>query len=310
MDRPLRSSSTVSLGTGRLAMLWGLAPRLVLAATCACQTLADFERAPDDEPAELELDDTELQGAELQGAELGDAALGDAGAGADGAAPPDEPSVCTEAGRASAACEGTWRYRRWASCLVSDTGPVTPEACSSTPTCGAWNTCEDWSFGSAGPSTQTLAFEHRVKTCRSRGCFDACEEQAENILAAHEALREAAPEAFRDQVIIAEQVDSRISIDAYSPGLFEDDKYDELRVCTVTFELPSPATGQGAVCGCANEVCHSPACGADPNEFASPPGLTLDELRARDPALADPFAIACSVCDDMPSADAPARGPS
>jgi hypothetical protein len=298
MNRPPypRETTTASFSAGRVFALRGLASSVLVAATCGCQSLADFERAPGDESAALESPIVEPD---------------DAVTDAEGTEPSDEiPPVCTEDGGTTAPCEGTWRYRRWASCIVSDTGPVTPAACSSAPSCAAFRTCADWSFGSGAPSTQTQAFEHRVKTCRSPGCFDACEEQAENIQAAQDALRDSVPPEFRDQVLIVEQVDSRISSDSYSPGLFEDDKFDELRVCTVTFEAPVPASGQGAVCGCATLVCNAPACGADPNEFTSPPGLTFEALLAQDPALADSFTPSCSACDDLPSAGDSAPGPS
>jgi len=282
MIRPFyhRETTTGSFGKGSLS-LRGLVPSLILAATCGCQTLAEFERA---------------------------SSIGSADAGADARAPEtsdEAPAVCTEDGRTTAACEGTWRYRRWASCVVSETGPVTPATCSSTPSCAVWNTCEDWSFGSGASSTQTQTFEHRVATCRSRGCFDACEEQAANIQAALDALRETVPPEFRDQVVIAEQVDALISSDSYSPGLFEDDKFDELRACSVTFEAPTPASGQSAVCGCATLVCNAPACGAEPDELTSAPGLTLAELRAQEPGVAESFDISCSDCDGIPNAEAP-----
>jgi hypothetical protein len=209
-------------------------------------------------------------------------------------ATPVAPAVCTS-DDVTAICEGTWQYQQWASCSVSDTGAVTLATCSSTPACATFNTCDDFRFG-AEASTRTETFQHQVETCRDRGCFNACDEEAANIQAALDALRaEVAPE-FQDRVTIIEQVEALVSSRRYSPGFLEDDKFDETRACTVIFEHPTPASGQGVICGCEAFECQSPACGADPNPVTSAPGLTLEALRALDPNVADTSPPSCSIC--------------
>jgi hypothetical protein len=205
------------------------------------------------------------------------------------------PAVCTT-DEVTAICEGTWRYQQWASCGVSDTGSVTPATCSSTPACATFNTCEDFSFGAGAPSTRSETFQHQVTTCRDRGCFDACDEEAANIQAAQDALRAEVPPEFQDQVTIIEQVEALVNSRRYSPGFLEDDKFDETRACTVLFEYPIPASGEGVICGCAAFECRSPGCGVDPNPVTSPPGLTLEALRAQDPNVSDTSPPSCSRC--------------
>jgi hypothetical protein len=239
------------------------------------------------------------------GAEGDDVLEPSASAASDGAngeasvAPVAVPAVCTT-DDVTAICAGTWRYRQWASCSVSDTGPVTPATCSSAAACTTFNACEDWSFGVGAPSTRSETFQHQVATCRERGCFNACDEEAANIQATEDTLRAEVPPEFQDQVTIVEEVEALVNSRRYSPGFLEDDKFDEIRTCTLTFEVPTPASGQGIVCGCAAFECRSPACGVDPNQVTSPPGLTLEAVRAQDPNVADTSSPSCSSCETLP----------
>jgi len=239
------------------------------------------------------------------------------GAAGTGEAQEEKPDVappvsfaagCAQEDRGLGACEGEWRYRRWATCAVSEAGPVTASMCSSAPACSTWRTCEDWSFGVGAPATKVATYQHEVATCRNPGCFSACDEEAASIQAAQDALGEEVPAQYREQVTIAQTEEKVISSRRYSPGFLEDDKFDEIRECTVTFEYPSPASGQAAVCGCAALQCRSLACGVDPNEFTSPVGLAFEAVRAQDPDVADTFAPACSSCDTVALDEAPDRG--
>ena len=172
-----------------------------------------------------------------------------------------------------------------------------------------WKACEDWSFGTGAPVTAVETFQHQVTTCRNRGCFNACDEEATTIDAAQGALREGVPPEYRDLVIVVQQVDTVISSTRYSPGFLEDDKFDEIRQCSVTFEYPTPAFGQGVVCGCEAFECRAAGCGAEPSELTSSAGLTLEAVRAQDPDVADTPAPSCSTCDALPLDGSGASGP-
>jgi hypothetical protein len=171
----------------------------------------------------------------------------------------------------------------------SEPGPAPQDAgaAAPAPVCTHWLVCRDWSFGPGAPSTQTETFRHRVTTCRDRGCFDACEEEVESIQAAQEALRDQVPEQYRDEVTIARQAEVGVSSRRYNPGLPEDDRFDEIRECTVTFEYPTPELGQGFVCGCEAFECWSPGCGLEVYELTSPVDLPVEVSRAWSPELAD-----------------------
>ncbi len=219
-------------------------------------------------------------------------------------------AACTAEGVLTSVCEGNWRYRQWASCAVSDAGPVTPSMCASTPVCTVWQECQDWTFGSGAPATQVTVYQHQVATCRDRNCFNACTEEAASIDATLAELQAVVPPEYQAQVSIVQQEDVLISSRRYSPGFLEDDKFDEIRECTVTFQYPTPASGRDAVCGCATLGCRSSACGADANELTSPPGLAFDVVRALDPYAADVPAPSCSSCDAVPLDPTDGPGPS
>lgn len=180
---------------------------------------------------------------------------------------------------------------------------MTPASCVGDPACLLWNACEDWSFGVGAPGTQERVYRHQVTTCRDRGCFNACDEEAAAIQADQDTLRGTVPPEYQDRVIITERIEQVVSSRRYSPGLFEDDKFDEIRECTVTFQSPTPAAGQGAACGCATLECRSPRCGAEANEVISPAGLAFEAILALDPYVADLPAPVCSSCEPL---DAPA----
>lgn len=241
----------------------------------------------------VDVDDYSFQAQPLQPASDDAPPARDAGEG-DGA---EGSPACGADGAIAAICGGNWRYHQWASCAVSEAGPVTPEQCASAPVCALWLTCSDWSFGAGEAATQVSVFQHQVATCRDRNCFNACTEQADNIQATLSELTASVPAEYQSQVSIVEQVDQLVSSRRYSPGFLEDDKFDEIRTCTVAFEYPTPASGQAAVCGCETFECRSAGCGTDPTELTSPPGVAFDVVRALDPYVADSPAPTCSSCD-------------
>jgi len=203
---------------------------------------------------------------------------------------------CGASDLVQASCAGAWHYQEWSTCLIE--GAVTESTCLDQPSCSTWQTCTDWGFGTAASATEVATFRHRIKTCRSRGCFNACEEEAEAIQAALSSVQDGVPEPFRGQVSVAAQDEYGISVEPYSPGFLEDDKYDVVRECSVTFQYPIPATGQGPVCGCEQSQCTSSACGTS-GEQHSGTGLSLDALKEQAPYLADTPPPACDTCDTL-----------
>lgn len=288
MKNPNRKSlvtgSHAARATERAACRWSLAPSVSVLMAIASLACGAAEEA---------------QGEESMLLGAGQAALtSDTGARA-----------CDVHDLAPLTCAGTWQYRRWATCDVSDSGPVTSSTCLSEPVCRAWKECIDWSHGAGAPALRESSFEHEERCRGSKDCFDGCERVADQIEVELGALQEGVPAEQRARVKVVSQSAAVVAVDEVACSGFrcilEGPRYDVTEECKVTFEYPTPASAQSAACGCAALECASPACGAEPSPRTSPAGLSLDELTSTDEFAADNPAPECSTCDTLP-VDSPA----